>query len=221
MDDRVLIVMDDPFELSTIGAALKLHGTNVIGEARKGSIALTLMKTLSPNILLIDMHVTDEHSIEIASTFRRLNPNIGIVILVACADLRLLGEESTKIPKGTKLVIKKNMNNVALLCEILSDSRKFNSHSPVTWVNGTVFLHEKSLHNMLTELTDIQVQTLRLVARGLTNGEISKIRYVSEKAVEQIVSRIAQILNLQPDQGKNMRVQLVNEYLRWIGAPNH
>lgn len=35
MSDRVLLVMDDLFELTTLGAALKLHGTNVIGEAQK------------------------------------------------------------------------------------------------------------------------------------------------------------------------------------------
>ena len=35
MSDRVLLVMDDAFALSTMAAALKLHGTNVIGEAQK------------------------------------------------------------------------------------------------------------------------------------------------------------------------------------------
>ena len=66
MSDRVLIVMDDAFELSTMGAALKLHGTNVIGEARKESSAISLMRSMQPNVLLIDMHLTEEHSIGIA-----------------------------------------------------------------------------------------------------------------------------------------------------------
>jgi DNA-binding NarL/FixJ family response regulator len=74
---------------------------------------------------------------------------------------------------------------------------------------------------MMTQLTDTQIETLRLVADGLTNAEIGRMRFVSEKAVEQIVSRIAQVLNVQPDHGKNIRVQLVGEYFRWIGAPRH
>jgi DNA-binding NarL/FixJ family response regulator len=93
--------------------------------------------------------------------------------------------------------------------------------SPVTWVNGNVALPEKALHNMKSQLTDIQIETLRLVADGLTNAEISRVRFVSEKAVEQIVSRIAQVLNVQPDRSKNLRVQLVGEYFKWIGAPRH
>jgi hypothetical protein len=36
-----------------------------------------------------------------------------------------------------------------------------------------------------------------------------------------MVSRIALILDVQPDKTKNLRVQLVGEYLKWIGAPTH
>ncbi|MEN9736674.1 MAG: hypothetical protein RL129_1385 [Actinomycetota bacterium] len=50
--------MDDAFELSTIGAALKLHGINVIGEAQKASTAISLMRSMQPNVLLIDMHLS-------------------------------------------------------------------------------------------------------------------------------------------------------------------
>ena len=221
MSDRVLVVMDDAFELSTLGAALKLHGTNVIGEARKQSSALLLMRSMQPNVLLIDMHLTSEHSIEIATAIRKESPAIGVVMLVDCADLRLLGEMACEIPHGSKVVIKKSMSSVSALCDVISESRIFVPESPITWVNGNVALPEKASHNMKSQLTDIQIETLRLVADGLTNAEISRVRFVSEKAVEQIVSRIAQVLNVQPDRSKNLRVQLVGECFKWIGAPRH
>jgi len=213
--------MDDPFELSTMAAALKLHGTNVIGEARKESAAILLMRSMQPNALLIDMHVTKEHSVAIAHAIRKESPTIGVVMLVDCADLRLLGDLSCDIPNGTKVVIKKSMNSVSALCDVISESRNFDSDSPVTWVNGNVSLPEKALENLMSHLTDLQIETLRLVADGLTNAEISRLRFVSEKAIEQIVSRIALVLNVQPDRSKNLRVQLVGEYFKWIGAPRH
>lgn len=221
MSDRVLLVMDDAFELSTMGAALKLHGTNVIGEAQKESSAILLMRSMQPNVLLIDMHFSNEHSIAVATAIRKESPLIGIVILVACADLRLLGEISADIPYGTKLVIKKSMNSVAALCDVISESRILVPESQVTWVNGSISLHEKALENLMSRLTDLQIETLRLVADGLTNAEISHIRFVSEKSVEQVVSRIAMVLNMQPDRSKNLRVQLVGEYFKWVGAPRH
>ena len=221
MSDRVLVVMDDPFGLSTMGSALKLHGTNVIGEARKKSSALLLMRSMQPNVLLIDMHLSNEHSIAIATAIRKETPTIGVVILVACADLRLLGELTCELPTGSKVVIKKSVNSIAELCDVISESRIFDIESPVTWVNGNVSIHERAMENMISQLTDLQIDTLRLVANGLTNAEISRMRFVSEKAIEQIVSRIALVLNVQPDRTKNLRVQLVGEYFKWIGAPTH
>jgi len=140
---------------------------------------------------------------------------------VACSDLRLLGELTCEIPTGAKIVIKKSMNSVSALCDVITESRNFLPDSPVTWVNGNQSLQEKALENLMSHLTDLQIETLRLVADGLTNAEISRMRFVSEKAIEQLVSRIAMVLNVQPDRTKNLRVQLVGEYFKWIGAPRH
>ena len=82
-------------------------------------------------------------------------------------------------------------------------------------------MKEKTVQGLLAHLTDAQVQTLRLVADGFTNAQIGRVRYTSEKAVEQIISRTAQVLEIYPDRNRNMRVQLVNEYYKWLGAPHN
>jgi DNA-binding NarL/FixJ family response regulator len=73
----------------------------------------------------------------------------------------------------------------------------------------------------MAHLTNTQAEVLRLVASGMTNAQIGRTRYVSEKSVEQVISRVAQELHVHPDANKNMRVQLVGEYYRWLGAPHH
>ena len=221
MNDRVLVIIDDPFELSTVGAALKLHGINVVGEARKKSTALNLFRSLQPNILLLDMHKSQECSIDIAVTIRKESPTIGIVILVPCADVRLIGKQLSELPAGTLLVLKNSLNNLATLCDVITSSRSFNADDPVAWVNGGVTLHNRESQPLMSGLSDIQVETLRFAAEGFTNAEIGRARFVSEKAIEQVLSRVAISLNIQPDHRKNMRVQLINEYMKWIGAPTH
>jgi DNA-binding NarL/FixJ family response regulator len=176
---------------------------------------------MQPNVLLLDMHKTDESSIEIATAIRKESPEIGVVILVPCADMRLIGEDSSKLPVGTLLVMKNSLNNLSALCEVISTSRLVNSDDRVAWVNGGVTMYDKDSRGLMSNLSNIQIETLRHVADGLTNAEIGRIRYVSEKAIEQILSRVAITLNIQPDHRKNMRVQLVKEYLKWIGAPTH
>jgi DNA-binding NarL/FixJ family response regulator len=192
-----------------------------VGEVAKASSAIAVQNTLHPNILLIDMHYSKEDSIAIAQELRRQDSEIGIVILVPCTDLRLLGQAHTDIPNGSMLVLKNSVTSIASLCDVLSKSRLMQSGSSPVWINGNLELSSKVSESMMSKLTNIQIETLRLVADGLTNAEIGRIRFVSEKAVEQIVSRISQVLNVQPDRTKNMRVQLVRQYFKWIGAPIH
>jgi DNA-binding NarL/FixJ family response regulator len=192
-----------------------------VGEVVKASSAIAVQNTLHPNILLIDMHFSKEDSIAIAQELRKQDSEIGIVILVPCTDLRLLGQAHTDIPNGSMLVLKNSVTSIASLCDVLSKSRLMQSGSSPVWINGNLELSSKVSESMMSKLTNIQIETLRLVADGLTNAEIGRIRFVSEKAVEQIVSRISQVLNVQPDRTKNMRVQLVRQYFKWIGAPIH
>jgi DNA-binding NarL/FixJ family response regulator len=221
MSDRVLVIIDDPFELSSVGAALKLHGVDVVGEARKKSTAINLFRSLQPHVLLIDMHKSQEHSVDIALSIRKEAPGIGVVILVPCADMRLIGEDLAQMPVGTLLVLKNTLSNLAALCDVISASRIFEVDQKVSWINGGITLSDQESHGLMSSLSDIQIQTLRYAAEGLTNAEIGRLRFVSEKAIEQILSRVAITLNIQPDHRKNMRVQLVNEFHSWIGAPTH
>jgi DNA-binding NarL/FixJ family response regulator len=71
----------------------------------------------------------------------------------------------------------------------------------------------------LNSLTDIQIETLRLLSLGLSNSDIGKVRYVSEKSVEQTITRIAQHLHVVHEKGRNMRVILASEYYKWLGSP--
>ena len=222
MKERVLVVIDDGFELSTLVPALRLHEMDIIGEARSETVALNLLRRLQPDVVLLDMHIAGISAIKIAVNLRNTKPDVGIVILESCSDFRLIGDRNIDIPIGTKIILKKSATDLLVLCAAISDSIvAADENHDVSWINGSVSIHEKALHGLLVQLTDVQVQTLRLVADGLTNAHIGRMRFVSEKSVEQIISRVAQEFNIQPDRNRNMRVQLVKEYYKWIGAPHH
>lgn len=221
MNERVLVVVDDGFELSTLVSALRLHEMDIIGEARSESMALNLLQRLQPDVVLLDMHIAGISAIKIAINLRKSRPNVGLVILESCSDVRLLGDRHVDIPVGTKLILKKSATDILILCAAISQARDSAvAGREVSWINGSVSMVEKSMQGLLAHLTDAQVQTLRLVADGYTNAQIGRVRYTSEKAVEQIISRVAQELNIHPDRNRNMRVQLVNEYYKWLGAPH-
>ena len=57
------------------------------------------------------MNIVGISAIKIAVNMRKVNQNIGIVILNSCSDLRLMGESNDEVPVGAKILIKKSLYN--------------------------------------------------------------------------------------------------------------
>jgi DNA-binding NarL/FixJ family response regulator len=217
-----MIASDDAFELTTMSAALRLHGVNVVGEASNKLIAENTFRSLQPDALIIDLMFSNIDAVTIINTFRKTNPKLGVILMTACPDLRLLGVSEKALPKGVQIVLKRSVADLAVLSFAITQSLESSSiNSSAHWVRVHASLHENAFLTVLSDFTDIQVATLRLVAQGLSNSEIAKVRFVSEKSVEQIVARIAQHLKVTPDRSRNLRVVITGEYFKWIGAPRH
>jgi len=222
MHQRVLIVNDDAFELSSLSAALRLHSVNVIGEAQTIPIAQNLFKSLQPDVVIIDIQFCGEEGVSLARSLRKDKPDLGLILMTSCPDLRLLGLKEKDIPNGSKIILKKSIADLLVIKDSIKLSiSSLTSKEKMAWVDTHGSLHENAFTSVLSDFTDIQIETLRLLATGLSNAEIGRTRFVSEKSVEQIVARIAQHFNFLPDRTKNLRVLITGEYFKWLGAPRH
>ena len=222
MTFRVLVINDDAFELATLSAALRLHTINVIGEANNLAVAESLFRSLQPEVLVIDIHFDGQEAITLVKKLRKLNPALGIVLTTACPDLRLLGIASKDVPLGSQMILKKSISNLEVIATSIRNSISIaETKSPVAWVDSQGSPHENAFASVLGAMTDTQIETLRLVATGLSNAEIGRVRFVSEKSVEQIVARIAGHFAIAPDRTRNLRVLIAGHYYKWIGAPRH
>ena len=161
-------------------------------------------------------------ALALVNKFRKVNPALGIVLMTACPDLRLLGLIEKQVPMGSQVILKKSVAELSVVSHAISNSLvAVAEKSKMSWIDSHGSLHENAFRTVLTDFTDIQTETFRLLARGLSNSEIAKVRFVSEKSVEQIVARIAQHLRVSPDRAQNLRVVLTGEYFKWIGSPRH
>ena len=218
----VLVASDDAFELATLSAALRLHAINVVAEAQTEEIAQNLYKFLSPEVVIIDLQFASQEALSLVNKFRKVNPVLGIVLMTACPDLRLLGLVEKQIPTGSQVILKKSVADLSVVSQAISNSLfAVAEKRKASWIDSHGSLHENAFRSVLSDFTDIQIETFRLLANGLSNSEIAKVRFVSEKSVEQIVARIAQHLLVVPDRAQNLRVVLTGEYFKWIGSPRH
>jgi len=218
----VIVASDDAFELATLSAALRMQSINVVAEAHTEEIAQNLYKFLSPEVVLIDLQFAGEEALDLVNKFRKVNSLLGIVLMTVCPDLRLLGLVEKQIPTGSQVILKKSVADLSVVSHAITNSVEAVAEKrKMSWIDSHGSLHENAFHSILTDFTDIQIETFRLLARGLSNSEIAKVRFVSEKSVEQIVARIAQHLRITPDRAQNLRVVLTGEYFKWIGSPRH
>ena len=100
---------------------------------------------------------------------------------------------------------------------------RISKHSDLDHLKDAIFLapnqtQVKSKNHPFPKLSDEQVKTLLLMCHGKANSEIAKIRFVSEKSVEQMLARTAMSLGIDYDRKQNQRVRLTNSVYELING---
>jgi DNA-binding NarL/FixJ family response regulator len=217
---KLLIISDQAFELALMVPAFAQDGVSLITSTGKSTEVLSLFEIHKPNVVVIDIRFNQQHAIALCHELRAINPLIGLIILADCPDLRMLGITMGSIPVGSQIILKTvpdviNLVNQAIPASVLAAKSK----ETFIWAGANDIVNAPQFLSILSGLTDIQIETMRLVGRGLSNAEISRVRFVTEKSVEQIVTKISHYFDVGSSSSKNRRVLLTGEYFKWIGAP--
>ncbi len=203
---RVLVVDDDQFARTAISAALAGQGFDV------RSTAAGVVETMDVDLTGIDVAVLDldlgegPNGIDLAHALRRRQPNVGIVILTSFSDTRLLASSVRDLPPNSSYVVKQSMSDIGILVEAVK-------------ATGTQEADPATIPKV--PLTDAQIETLRLVAYGLSNSEIARVRVVSKKSVEQTIKRATIALGIEVSDEFNQRVSLARAFFSLTGATRH
>ena len=204
---RVLLIEDEDLLRLALASMLPDETIEVVGAFADGASAVEAAKTTDFDVLVTDLDLGQDQApngIVVANVLRRTKPDIGIVLLTSYADPRLVGAKLNQVPDRTEYVRKQSVRDMDALRAAIR--RAAYAHTDVMTPLPEV------------ELTDGQIETMRLVAQGLTNGEIARQRVVSERTVEKSIQRIAQVLGSTGDSTTNTRVLLVRAYFQLAGG---
>lgn len=203
--ELVLVVEDDEFTLSMLTGIIATSGFTVHGE-KTAAAAFEFTKLNLPSAVLIDLDLgVGPTGIDLAIGLRRLNPKIAIILLTSYEDPRLHRPNLPELPLGARYLVKQQTSSQELLTTTIRQAIE----EPL----GKVLDSEIPLMSF----TDVQIETLRLVAQGLSNSEIAKLRFVTEKTVEQTITKLAKQLKIQQSPQVNSRVQLARTYFNKTG----
>ena len=192
---KVLIVDDHPVVREGLqGLITSEPGLEVIGEAANGTEALAKVLTLQPDIILLDLAMPGKDGIETIIDIKQESPDARILVLTSF-------DEADKIFAAVK---------AGALGYLIKDSSPkelieaiHNVHQGQLSLSSDIALkmiHELNQPSDLppTEepLSEREMETLRLIAQGLTNQEIAERLTISERTVGKHVSNILSKLHL-------------------------
>ena len=188
---RMLIADDHAEFRDGLRRLLKLvPGVEVVGEAATGDEAISRASALQPDIILMDLKMPGVNGIEATRRIRDVSPHIGILVLTMFED-----DDSVfaAMRAGARGYLLKGADRAEIGRAITAVSNGEAIFSPAIAIRLMQYfaaITPIAPRQRFPELTDREIDVLRLVAQGDNNAEIAARLRLSGKTVRNHVSNI-------------------------------
>lgn len=196
---RVLVVEDEGFTRAAVISSLESAGFSVKA-ATTATEALAALDDHDPHALVTDLDLgSGPNGVDLACRVARIRPWVGLVILTAHQSVRLAVGSAQGLPAGSVMLVKSNLTSMDDISDAIERSISQAGSPPSDE-------HALDAHPVISE---VQAETLRLMAEGLSNAGIAQRRGTSLRAAEASVQRTLQALGISADPSLNSRVLAV------------
>ena len=205
-----LVVEDEPLVRGLLveilqAAAFKVEVAANALEARR------VLNRFEPDLALLDIDLgAGANGIDVAHIIERNHPGTATVFLTKFPDARVATRSAEILKAGTSFLRKEMVGDPGYLLEAIEKAL----------TDRESVRHDAAPDRPLSELTNTQLEVLRLVACGFTNAEIASRRGKSVSSVEQMLNSILRALEIDETEGINPRIEAVRRYISAVGVPN-
>ena len=192
MIDKISLLITDDHALVRQGirAFLELQpDLDVIGEAGSGEEAVRMAAELVPDVVLMDLVMPGIGGVEATRQVKQVSPHSQIIVLTSYHEDEYI---FPALRAGALSYVLKDVGPDELADTVRKAARGESVLHPrvasrvVEELRGT----RRDMPNLFTDLSDRELDVLRLIADGLSNAEIADKLIISEKTVKGHVSNI-------------------------------
>ena len=188
---RILLVDDHPLVRGGLRALLASEpAISVVGEATDGGEAISRALELEPDVILMDLYMSEMNGIEATRQILRAQPRIGIIALT------MLEDDDTvfaAMRAGARGYVLKGADEAEVLRAVYAVAHGEAIFSPA--IAGRLiqfFANVRPVQpaHLFPELTEREREILGMIAHGKSNAQIATELTLSPKTVSNHVSNI-------------------------------
>lgn len=196
---RVLLVDDHDLFRTGLRTLLEEQGVHVVGEAGAGAEALKLTRELAPDVIVMDLNMPGMSGVEATRHITGVAPLTRVLVLtISDQD----GDVMDAILAGACGYLLKDASIDELMRGIRAAALGESLISP--HIASKVLQRVRASSNspaiaetIRSELSDREIQVLKLIANGKDNGQIALELHISPKTVKNHISNILMKLQIE------------------------
>jgi DNA-binding NarL/FixJ family response regulator len=199
LSPRVLLVDDHDLFRTGLRTLLEEQGIEIVGEAQNGSEALRLLREVAPEVVVMDLNMPGISGVEATRQMTMIAPLTRVLVLtISDQD----GDVMDAILAGACGYLLKDSSITELMAGIRAAAAGESLVSPAIATKVLQRLRATSpspreAETIRSELSDREIQVLKLIANGKDNAQIAGELHISPKTVKNHISNILMKLQIE------------------------
>ena len=198
-DPRVILVDDHDLFRTGLRNLLSDEGVDVVGEAQTGAEALGLVRELAPDVVVMDLNMPGMGGVEATRQINVFAPLTRVLVLTISEqdddvlDAILAGASGYLLKDSSIQDLLQGIRSAAIGEALISPHIAAKVLQRVRATSTSPEIAD----TIRSELSDREVQVLKLIANGTDNAQIAAELHISPKTVKNHISNILMKLQIE------------------------